>query len=194
MPLHASGLAEIRISSIEPASAGSFPDWTQRAPFASRIAVPLELGDEPYDVALSLDRDNGLANYRISVQFETSMAISDEGPHIDLLGWKHCTTSWKVLQPHAKGFLLPRPSEAESSCFPDATASEIRSALESALRDAGIPDADARRWLTLAKSIHKAGESPSYIGISKVRVRIEERAHDGWKHVTMLEFLLPLGC
>lgn len=194
-PLRAAELAEIRIEQSDSEGAGLFPGWVGKAPFRKLQTVDLALGDDPYGAILELSTQAKPSAYRVSVQFETSLAIGDEGPHIDLLDWKHCTSDWKVLKPGKDGgFVLPTPNEAESSCFPSSTAAEIKSALRSALRGYGISGSEARHWLKLTDSINAPGNLPSYIGISKVRVRVEERGQQGWRPVTTIEFMPPLGC
>ena len=192
LPSSAGDLTEIRIEQSAVEGAGTFPGWVQKAPFQKRQVVALELGDDPYGAILELKAKPGA--YRVSVQFETSLAIGNEGPHIDLLDWKHCTSAWKVLQGQKGRFVLPKPNDAESSCFPPSTAAEIKIAVRSALRGYGMAGADARHWLELADSVDGPGDQPSYIGVSKVRVRIEKRTRHAWEEVTTVEFMPPLGC
>jgi hypothetical protein len=193
--LRAEELTEIRIEQSGAEGAGLFPGWVGKAPFRKLQKIDLELGDDPYGAILRLGPRAKLDAYRVSVQFETSMAIGDEGPHIDLLDWKHCTSDWKVLKPGKGGdFVLPTPNEAESSCFPPSTTAEIKAALRSALRGYGISGSEARHWLELAGPIDAPGDQPSYLGISKVRVRVEQRGLQGWWPLTMIEFMPPLGC
>lgn len=195
LPVGAEDLIAIRIESSDAPGVGVFPGWVQRAPFAATTRIDLELGDEPYGAVLNLDSATSAGNHRVFVQFETSLAIGDEGPHLDLLDWKHCLSAWQTLKQSAGGgFVLPHPSAAQASCFPPSTIVELELALRSALQANGIPEPDRQRWMTLADSMKFPGDAPSYIGISKVRVRIDERADGQWKQVTTLEFMLPLGC
>jgi hypothetical protein len=57
----------------------------------------------------------------------------------------------------------------------------------------GMEDA-VPRWLGLLAPVKKAGDPPTYVGISKVRVRVEALRKDQWVDVTTVEFLVPLGC
>ena len=135
-----------------------------------------------------------LARNRVRVQFETSLAVGDDGPHIDLVDWKHCVSEWKPADPagpHA--FILPSPTEQESGCFPSARAPEIKVATRTALVREGMEDA-VPRWLGLLAPVSKAGDHPTYVGISKVRMRVEALREGQWVEVTTVEFLMPLGC
>ncbi len=195
LPVSAQGLIAIRIEPSNAPRASIFPGWVRQAPFSGTTRIDLELGDEPYGAVLKLDSAGGEVSHRVLVQFETSLAIGDEGPHVDLLDWKHCASAWQVLQPSASGgFVLPHPSAAQASCFPPSSMAELKAALRSVLQANGTPEPDRQRWMTLADSIRLPGDAPSYIGVSKVRVRIDEQANGQWKQVTTLEFMLPLGC
>ncbi|MET0580577.1 MAG: hypothetical protein ABWX88_08475 [Pseudoxanthomonas sp.] len=196
-PSSAGELTEIRITQAPVDGAGKTPSWVQKAPFQKRQEIILELGDDPYGAVVQLDTQAKpeLHAYRISVQFETSLAIGDEGPHVDLLDWKHCTSAWKIVEVGEDGgFVLPKPTEAESTCFPAATKAEIKTAVRSALRRYGMDDSGGEHWLELADSVNAPGELPSYIGVSKVRVRIEKRIERSWKEVTTIELMPPMGC
>jgi hypothetical protein len=100
-----------------------------------------------------------------------------------------------VLTPsEANDFVLPTPTEAEASCFPPATSAEIAAALRQALRGYGMQNAEHERWLQLAASVAVPGDAPSYIAVSKVRLRIETRNAKGWSETTTIEFIPPMGC
>ena len=174
----------------------TFSGWSEQAPFKRVHTVALELGDELEGTILSLSSMASPEIHRVSLQFETSMAISDEGPHIDLLDWKHCVSEWKLL-PRMQGgnsYRLPGPTEAEASCFPAVTAQKIEAAVLAALRDYSFEETRVQRWLALARGVSVPGEGPSYIGVSKVRLRIEQYVDDQWIEVTSVEFTSPLGC
>jgi hypothetical protein len=170
--------------------------WTQPDRMPQRMDVSLELGDEAGGSVLRLLPDAGDADsYRVSVQFETSAGISGEGPHIDLLDWKHCRSDWRPAEPVGNsGFRLPVPRNEDDTCFPQATRAELREAVERALGEYGMGTDSDQRWLGLADQVPRVGEFPSYIAISTVRVRIER--HDGrsWRLLTTIDFRIPMGC
>ena len=176
--------------------ANTFAGWSEQAPFKRVHTVALELGDELEGKILSLSTTALPDTHRVSMQFETSMAISDEGPHIDLLDWKHCVSEWKFL-PRMQGgnsYTLPGPTETEASCFPSFTPQEIQAATLAELQGYGFEETRVQRWLELARTVSALGEGPLYVGVSKVRLRIEHYVDDQWVEVTRVEFTSPLGC
>jgi len=94
------------------------------------------------DVVPLVDDDRDLA---LQYQIETSMTIMDEGPHIDLVDWKHYTSDWIDLERiDARRFRLPKiESNYElASRFPTYTVDEL---YEAAMATGG------HRWADLAR-------------------------------------------
>jgi hypothetical protein len=164
--------------------------WHWPAPWPASVEVDVEFGDDPAGSELLIG--NADAPYRVQVQFETSLAIGDEGPHLDLTGWKHCRSDWHlaaVLAP--RRFRLPVPTDAEAACFPPVSTDELVQAIRTAARQDGF---DAARWTSLVPPRARPGDAPTYVAISTMRVRVERRVGGRWQPATMLVFRLPMGC
>lgn len=190
----ASELAAIEISPSLPGAEHVFSGWRQAAPVPRTQQVSLEVGDEIYGAFLRLTPRDAGAEYRVRVQFETSLAVGDDGPHIDLVDWKHCVSEWKLADTAGQFmFVLPAPNEQESGCFPSVRATDITAATRAALVREGMEDS-VSHWLGLLAPVSKAGDHPTYVGISKVRMRVEALRKGQWVEVTTVEFLMPLGC
>lgn len=170
--------------------------WTGRDTLPARIEKSLEFGDDPHGGVLRLlPAEAASDRHRVSVQFETSAAISGEGPHIDLLDWKHCRSDWRVARPVDQGgFRLPTPQDRDRTCFPRATREELRHAVRKELAKYDMGAEWNQRWLGLARQSPRVGEFPSYIEISTVRVRIEQYDGRQWRVLTTIDFRVPMGC
>ena len=171
--------------------------WVPKSgPVPKRIDATLGLGEETGGRILRVFQADGDASrYRVSVQFETSMGISGEGPHIDLLDWKHCRSEWRPAQPvDADGFRLPIPTDGEQTCFPHATREELRAAVQQALGKYDWGRESNRQWLGRVDQASHVGEFPSYVAISMVRVRIEQHVGGTWTLLTTIDFSVPMGC
>ncbi|GAB3365303.1 hypothetical protein GCM10027431_06170 [Lysobacter rhizosphaerae] len=171
--------------------------WVPKSgPIPKRIDATLELGEETGGRILRvLQADGDASRYRVSVQFETSMGIDGEGPHIDLLDWKHCRSEWRPAQPvGTDGFRLPVPHDGDDTCFPHATREELRQAVRDALGPYDFGQERNQQWLGLVEQAPRVGEFPSYVAISMVRVRIERRDGNEWSLLTTIEFSVPMGC
>lgn len=172
----------------------SFSGWTHEGPVPAALTVPVELGDDLFGTTLQLQPVKPGETYRVRVQYETSLALGAEGPHLDLIDWKHCTSTWQPAQAvDAVSFVLPTPTAEQHSCFPAYTRAE----LDAAVRAHGVKQGDptlAEGWLPNLDKSDAVGAVTPYVGISTVRVRVEVKRKGAWVAVTTVEFALPMGC
>lgn len=169
--------------------------WTQPGAVPSQLEATLDIGDEAGGRVLRLIAADDTREHRVSVQFETSAAIGGEGPHLDLVDWKHCRSDWRAAPAVGDGgFRLPAPEEHDHSCFPPTTRAELRDAVRQAVRRHDWDPVAERHWLGLAARAATVGEEPSYVAISLIRVRIEQREAGGWRLLTEIELHVPMGC
>lgn len=172
----------------------SFSGWTHEGPVPATLTVPVELGDDVFGTTLQLQPATAGETYRVRVQYETSLALGAEGPHLDLIDWKHCTSAWQSAHAvDAVSFVLPTPTAEQHSCFPAYTRAE----LDAAVRAHGVKQGDptlADGWLPNLDKGDAIGAVTPYVGISTVRVRVEVKRKGAWVAVTTVEFALPMGC
>ena len=152
--------------------------------------IYLELGENIENELLVL-RSAVKQTFKIEMQHETSMAIGDEGPHIDLVDWKHYTSPWRTIKPGVGGvddnkYLVPQIPEAEFTRFPSVTTKEI----VAALRKTGAE----KRWLNLARTCTGPNRGPCYVSTSRISIRISVKQNTGWKIAHTLNFSIPMGC
>ena len=60
--------------------------------------VDLDLGENFDDQEITLTTGTDSAPYRILQRYRTSMSIQAEGPHVDLVDWRHFDSAWVPLQ------------------------------------------------------------------------------------------------
>jgi hypothetical protein len=149
-------------------------DWELYNPFEGRRVVLLPKSGQDFP------------NVRIAVQYETSMGVEDEGPHLDLTDWKHYRSEWKDLkQLGEREFVLPTYTEEESSRFPEVSQREI---YEAVLRYGD------HRWAKLVKQVQHPNEYPASVGISTLRLGILVEEKGSWRRIHVIEFQIPMGC
>jgi hypothetical protein len=125
--------------------------------------------------------------FKVEMQYETSMALGDEGPHLDLVHWKHHTSPWQTIQPTAaNAFPVPEIPEAELTRFPNVTTNDI----VAAVRNSGAE----KRWLDLARTCIGPNNGPCYVSTSRISFRISVKQNDAWKLAHTLNFSIPMGC
>ncbi|WCE04519.1 hypothetical protein [Pseudoxanthomonas sp. JBR18] len=160
--------------------------WSQSAPLQPRYVLSPEIG-ETVGLVQAAQAAGQQVPLRLRVQYQTSLALADEGPHLDLLDWKHCTSAWHAIavDGNVRFAVLP-PSEAESTCFPTFSQSELLAAVR---RQGG-----EAHWQNLARGVSRAGEGASYVAPSLLRMVLEQWDGRGWVRVTQLEVALAMGC
>jgi len=165
-----------------------FGGWTVESGQAS-ARINLELGDTiesaMVEVVPRVDDDRDLA---LQYQIETSMTIMDDGPHIDLVDWKHYTSDWINLQRiDARRFRLPKiESNYElASQFPTYTVDEL---YEAAMAAGG------HRWADLAREWPRPEDGRVGVGISTVRIRVVAHEPGGMETLFTLHISVPMGC
>ncbi|WP_037072066.1 hypothetical protein [Psychromonas arctica] len=154
-------------------------------PFKDRITIPLEIQDQIANASLIIVANKN-DKIRASLQLETSMSIQDEGPHLDLLDWKHCTSDWLTLHNTVTHqFKLPGFDNIALDCFPEVTLAEIKQA---------VLQHDGEEWMPLFDRDSFNKEMNLLIGISAARIKIEQMVEGKWMVVTIVNFNIPIGC
>lgn len=184
-PAVAGRLERIKILRHDPET--ELTEQTFEAAGRSTFDRDLELGESIENQIISLDRSAGDTRaFRVEQQFETSMAIGDEGPHIDLVNWKHYTADWKAIEKVGENrFLTARIPEADTQRFPSVTAQEIHQV---------ISKAGGKRWGDLARQCKTPFVGPCYVGLSRISFRISANENGVWKEIHRINFSIPLGC
>lgn len=176
-------------------TAYTFAGWQSEGDVPAVLTVPLDLGDEVYGATLQLQTAPGKV-HRVRVQYQTSLGLGAEGPHLDLTGWKHCVSDWETAKAiDATSFVLPTPSAEQGACFPAYTQAELEAAIRAHARTSGDPSS-ATRWLDgLRTPVDGMSSSVSpFVAISEVRVRIDVLRNGTWSTVTTVVFVSPMGC
>ena len=156
-----------------------------KPPYNKNIDSYLDLGDN-IDAQVIKITSNKTRKFKILVQFETSLTIMDEGPHINLTEWKHCTTDWVNLKSvQANEYKMPEAVLIDETCFPKVSDEEIRTEVQRV---------GAERWSSLLKGDIDVNNYPLGVSLSTVRIRIQEKVTGKWSTITTINFTVPMGC
>ena len=150
--------------------------------------IDLELGEDIDNQEVTLNfRDN--SEYRMFQRYRTSMSISAEGPHLDLVDWRHFDSPWTSLEMLGpKRFRTLATDEMEESKFPSTTKAEI---MKEVRRRVG------EEWpelLELVKDCHGPNDGACRVSISSIYLRIQKKVRDQWVNVGLVEIRIPMGC
>ena len=154
---------------------------------AEVVSVDLELGDSLAGAILRLRPKAGVkGEFVVEQSFETSLTVMQEGPHLDLLDWKHYRSPWVPLKKEsATEFRIAPISEKEMEKFPEVTPKEIQAIVT---KEGGA---------TLGQYVSKVkgpNDYPCGVGVSKISFRIKLKSGGEEKVIKTIEFLVPMGC
>lgn len=149
----------------------------------STIEVGVEFASDRFVlVVLMADR---ATKVKVEQRHETSLTVQDEGPHLDLVDWKHHVSDWVELPGEVGGAFRSLPISAEdSSRFP-------RVEMSSVLPEIGRRDP---RWLDVVKGAKSIREYPFSVGVTEISFRILARLGGKWEPVHVVRLRLPMGC
>ena len=157
------------------------------------LVLDLDLGSSPsgHDYLIR-ELDSSVAKIDLYQRYETSMSISKEGPHLDLLDWKHHVSEWELLELEENEAMTPRFIPEEYTQFPEVKVREIVKEVKRIEKE--VWKTDDRHWSKLAKTIPVPGEYPSSVTISKVYLKMVITLTNGETVVRNIEYNIPMGC
>jgi hypothetical protein len=123
---------------------------------------------------------------KVEQRFETSLTVMDEGPHLDLTGWKHYRSAWVDIKRLGENrFLTSRVDPSEYSRFPRTTPAEIRQA---------VLAAGGRRWARLVRNVRNPNDYPAAVDVSRISLRVSVKDGSLWRPLVVVHIDLPMGC
>lgn len=151
--------------------------------------VALDLGEYVDKSVVTLNFRDRSAGYRILQRYRTSMTINAEGPHLDLIDWRHFDSPWISLESLSPGRFQSVPAnQMQDTRFPKTSKSEI---VKEVGRQVGN---DWPYLLKLVQSCNGPNEGACLIGISSIYLHIQKQVRGGWIDIGLVEFQLPMGC
>ena len=149
----------------------------------STIEVATEFDSDRFGlVVVMADR---ATKVKVEQRHETSLTVQNEGPHLDLVDWKHYVSDWTELPGDVGGTFRSLPISAEdSSRFP-------RVEMSSVLAEIGRRDP---KWLDVVKNAKSIREYPFSVVVSEISFRILARLGGKWVPVYVVHLRRPMGC
>jgi hypothetical protein len=156
------------------------------------------LSAEPVDFDLELDHSienqiialhafpNDAREFKVEQRFETSMSVSDEGPHLDLTEWKHFASGWKEIKSlGGNKFLTSKIPESDRSAFPKVGRDEIYEAV--------LKYGD-KKWADYARTCKSPNDGPCSVAVSRISFRVKAKENGKWKTIHEMNVFVPMGC
>jgi len=150
--------------------------------------VKLDLGEYLDSSEVTLYFRSRTARYRILQRYRTSMTISAEGPHVDLIDWRHFDSQWELLNSPRPDLFHTVPAEQMDVEFPRTSRADI---VKEARRHIGKDWPDL---LELAKTCRGPNDGACLVGVSSIYLKIQKQVHGRWIDAAVVEFQIPMGC
>jgi len=151
--------------------------------------IYLELGFSLADLHFGIMNMFDSVYTMVTHQFETSLTVSYEGPHCDLIEWKHFTSEPDtLLAVDTAGIYKFKNSfkDSLSIAFPEVSMNEVRRAV---LKSCG------EHWLERTKESNSIHEYPFSVSISREIIHILITNDKGESiREKYLIFVIPMGC
>ena len=158
----------------------------------SIIKVKSDLGFTPFGKVVQIKNSNWNET-RVYWRYKTSLSISDEGPHLDLLDWKHYTSDWEEVDKidGNNWWLIDYGIVRRERKFPDVSKEEIIQAIiDHSDNDSQWLDV----WNKYYKNKHANDVLLSLFDFSHMYLKITGIDENGVKQERMIEIMIPLGC
>jgi hypothetical protein len=153
------------------------------------LSVPyldLRLGESLPGAKITVDYDTDRADtIFVEMRFETSLAVSLDGPHWQLDDFAHHVSPWLPAWT-TDGLTLPPLTDDDHRRFPTITPDQLRDAIAAHLDS--FPD-DAR-----APTCDTPWSAPCFVGISTVWLRVSAYRDGELVETRMIEAAVPMGC
>ncbi len=151
--------------------------------------IYLDLGSSLADHYFAVNTLHDSVSLLVTYQFETSLTMSDEGPHCDLVDWKHFTSQPDTLvQLDSTGIYQFKNGyeDSLSSAFPEVTMKEVRRAVQEYCSEG---------WLDRTSESKTIQDYPFSVSISREIIRIfVKNSQDQIIREKIIIFEIPMGC
>ncbi|MFY0654090.1 MAG: hypothetical protein JXQ96_18780 [Cyclobacteriaceae bacterium] len=130
--------------------------------------------------------DHSIKQLQVEQKMETSITIMGEGPHCDLLNWKHFDTGWQELnQEKSNLFNTIMYSPKTANLFPEVSMNDVKEAVKKECGDG---------WAEKIRNLTSILEYPSTVGTSRYFLRISGINESGKIIQKLIILNYPMGC
>ena len=128
-----------------------------------------------------------LSQVKVEQSYETSVTISKEGPHCDLLNWKHYYSEWKALITNENGaFICEIYTQEDNEKFPKIEISNLQQEVRKLCGE---------DWQLLINDIKSPTEYPSSVSISRYFLKVTGLRKDNGQLISKIIVIeSPMGC
>jgi len=152
----------------------------------NNVRVYLELGETPEGLKVKIS-DSKFKKIEIFQRHENSVTIMNEGPHCDLIEWKHYYSEWKKIDYNTKEntFVSDSYERQDWEKFIEVDIDELKKAVE---KHCG------NYWAEHIQNVKNVNEYPSGVSMSRIFFKILLTDENDSVTEKTISFEIPMGC
>lgn len=154
---------------------------------SASIDAILEIGESVQGKTIRIRHHSKYKRIKVYQRHENSISIQAEGPHCDLLDWKHFYSAWEPLKASKKKGVF------ETITYNDKAKSKFIKVDEKAFKNA-VKEHCGDVWHDLVKDEKKINNGTSTIGISKIYFKVIFTTMYDEDIEKIIAFDVPMGC
>ncbi len=151
-------------------------------------AFSVRLGETPENRYLMVKHHQEYRTIEVFQRHRNSVVLSNEGPHCDLVDYKHFNSSWKPLKMFSGPNNIYKTitfSPEDSQRFVEVDMSDLKG---------HVSEFCGEEWAELIKDIDSLRDPNIGIELSQIHIRIVMTDIDGYKTEKIIIFEIPMGC
>jgi len=152
----------------------------------NNVRVYLELGETAEGLKVKIS-DSKFKKIEIFQRHENSVTIMNEGPHCDLIEWKHYYSEWKKIDYNTKEntFVSDSYERQDWEKFIEVDIDELKKAVE---KHCG------NYWAEHIQNVKNVNEYPSGVSMSRIFFKILLTDENDSVTEKTISFEIPMGC
>ncbi len=152
------------------------------------MAYYIDLGTTPEDRYIKVKHHQEYRSIEVFQRHQNSISISNEGPHCDLLDYKHFNSSWKPLVKYPNSnniFKIIVINPEDYNKFIEVNMEELKE---------HVKNHCGEKWAKLMETSRSVNDYPIGVTMSQIQLKIVMTDIDGYKTEKIIVFELPMGC
>ena len=151
----------------------------------NNLSIDVDLGHSP-EKKIILIKDNQYKSIKILQRYENSITIMNEGPHCDLINWKHYYSDWKPIKKiNNLKFETLSYSQADYKQFIPVDIEELKQV---------VSEQCGEDWAKYIEKVTTVNQYPTGVTTSKIFLKfILIDLEDNVTEKT-IAFVIPMGC
>lgn len=160
-------------------------DALQHLDYENNLVIGVGLGQSPENKTIII-KDNKYKSVKILQRYENSITIMNEGPHCDLINWKHYNSDWKPVKKINKNkFETLSYSEIDNKQFMPVSIDDLKLA---------VSEQCGADWAKYIEKVKNVNQYPVGVTTSKIFLKFILTDFEDSVIEKTIEFVIPMGC